>query len=68
MAAAPPLDHDSPADSEDGDEHDLIEEHHHIEDDHHSWLGGMTAFKFLAAGGLAGAGQPLHVSRHHSFR
>ncbi len=61
MTAAPPLDHDlSPTDSEDDDDHDLIEEHH---DEHHGWLGGMTALKFLAAGGVAGAGQPPHVSQ-----
>ena len=69
MTAALPLDHDlSPTDLDDDDDHDLIEEHHHVEDDHHSWLGGMTALKFLAAGGAAGAGQPLHASRHHSSR
>lgn len=57
MTTATPLDHDiSPTDSEDDEhEHDLIEEHHQIEEDHHGWLGGMTALKFLAAGGAAGA-------------
>jgi hypothetical protein len=70
MTTATPLDHDiSPTDSEDDEhEHDLIEEHHQIEEDHHGWLGGMTALKFLAAGGAAGAGQPPHASRHHSSR
>ena len=58
MAAAPPLDYDSFSTDEDDHDHDLIEEHHHVEDDHHSWLGGTTALKFLAAGGMAGAGQP----------
>lgn len=68
MTTAPPLDHDlSPTDSED-DDHDLIEEHHHIEDDHHGWLGGMTALKFLAAGGVAGAGQLPHASHHYLSR
>ncbi|KAH9006979.1 mitochondrial carrier [Lactarius hatsudake] len=53
MTAAPSLDHDlSPTESEHDDDHDLIEEHH---DEHHGWLGGMTALKFLAAGGVAGA-------------
>ncbi len=44
---------------DDGDENDdeLLQEHHHIEDEHHNWLGGTTALKFLAAGGVAGAGQ-----------
>ena len=68
MTTAPPLDPDlSPTDSEDDHDHDhdLIEEHHHIEDDHHGWLGGMTALKYLAAGGVAGAGQPPHASRHY---
>lgn len=66
MTTAPPLDLDlSPTDSEDDHDHDLIEEHHHIEDDHHGWLGGMTALKYLAAGGVAGAGQPPHASRHY---
>ena len=69
MKAAPPLDHDlSPTDSEEDDhdhDHDLIEEHHHAEDDHHGWLGGMTALKYLAAGGVAGAGQPPLLSRRH---
>ena len=66
MTTPPPLDPDlSPTDSEDDHDHDLIEEHHHIEDDHHGWLGGMTALKYLAAGGVAGAGQPPHASRHY---
>ncbi|KAI9448192.1 mitochondrial carrier [Lactarius indigo] len=53
MTAAPLLDHDlSPTESEHDDDHDLIEEHH---EEHHGWLGGMTALKFLAAGGVAGA-------------
>lgn len=69
VTTASPLDHNlSPTDSEDDHGHDLIEEHHHIEDDHHAWLGGMTALKYLAAGGAAGAGQPPHASRHHSSR
>jgi hypothetical protein len=44
---------------DDDDDELLLEEHHHIEDDHHSWLGGTTALKFLAAGGVAGAGQNI---------
>ncbi|KAI0254397.1 mitochondrial carrier [Lactifluus subvellereus] len=56
----PLMDHDlRPSDVEDVDEDEdddlLLEEHHHIEDDHHGWLGGATALKFLAAGGVAGA-------------
>lgn len=61
------MDHDprpSDAGDVDDDEDDdlLLEEHHHIEDDHHSWLGGATALKYLAAGGVAGTGQTLHAS------
>ena len=56
-------------DADDDDDDDLLPEHHHMEDEHHNWLGGTTALKFLAAGGVAGAGQrfpctcsPQHVS------
>lgn len=67
MTAPLPLDHDlSPTDSENDHDHDPVEEHHHIEDDHHGWLGGTMALKYLAAGGVAGAGQPPHASRRHS--
>ena len=44
-------------DDDDDDDDGLLQEHHNIEDDHHSWLGGTMALKFLAAGGVAGAGQ-----------
>ena len=64
--------HDTtPNDADDGDDDDddLLQEHHHMEDEHHGWLGGATALKFLAAGGVAGAGQlflctysPQHIS------
>jgi len=54
---------------DDDDDDDLLPEHHHMEDEHHNWLGGTTALKFLAAGGVAGAGQrflctysPQHIS------
>jgi hypothetical protein len=54
-------------DGDDDTDDDLLQEHHHME--HHNWLGGTTALKFLAAGGVAGAGQrflctysPQHVS------
>ena len=53
------------ADSDDdGDDHedDLLHEHHHIGEEHHNWLGGATALKFLAAGGVAGAGQRSHYT------
>lgn len=57
------------ADDDDDDDDGLLQEHHHVEDEHHNWLGGTTALKFLAAGGVAGAGQrflctypPQHVS------
>jgi solute carrier family 25 phosphate transporter 23/24/25/41 len=58
----PPRDHNTTPNAadgdDDGDDNDdsLLQEHHHMED-HHSWLGGTTALKFLAAGGVAGAGQ-----------
>jgi solute carrier family 25 phosphate transporter 23/24/25/41 len=48
----------------------LLQEHHHVEDEHHNWLGGTTALKFLAAGGVAGAGQRLfctHPLQHVSL-
>jgi len=47
----------TPNDAESGDDNDdeLFREDHHS--DHHNWLGGTTALKFLAAGGVAGAGQ-----------
>ena len=52
---------------DDDDDDDLLREHHHMEDEHHSWLGGATALKFLAAGGVAGAGQRVFCtySRQH---
>jgi solute carrier family 25 (mitochondrial phosphate transporter), member 23/24/25/41 len=62
----PPIEHViRPSDTEDVDDNEdndlLLEGHHHIEDDHHGWLGGTTALKYLAAGGVAGAGQTLHA-------
>jgi hypothetical protein len=72
LPPAPSMHHDTtPNDADDGDDadDDLLQEHHHMEDEHHNWLGGATALKFLAAGGVAGAGQrflctfpPQHVS------
>ncbi|KAH9966105.1 mitochondrial carrier [Russula dissimulans] len=51
----PAMDHDT-ASSDDEDADGLHHGHQdHVEDDHHSWLGGTTALKFLAAGGVAGA-------------
>lgn len=51
-------------DVDDDDDDGLLQEHHHIEDVHHYWFGGTTALKFLAAGGVAGAGQrPFCASR-----
>lgn len=50
--------HSENDDADDDDDDDgLLQEHHHIEGDHHYWFGGSTALKFLAAGGVAGAGQ-----------
>jgi solute carrier family 25 (mitochondrial phosphate transporter), member 23/24/25/41 len=46
----PPVDHDTI----DDDVNDFGEDDD--EEDHHHWLGGVTALKFLLAGGLAGAG------------
>ncbi|TFK91496.1 mitochondrial carrier [Polyporus arcularius HHB13444] len=46
-----PVDHDSPYEDEDDDDH--LEDYD--EEPHHSWLGGSTAVKFLLAGGIAGA-------------
>src|SRR5579863_1453986 len=62
LQQVPPMDHGIPSGSEnddvdDDDDDGLLQEHHDIEDDHHSWLGGSMALKFLAAGGVAGAGQ-----------
>jgi solute carrier family 25 phosphate transporter 23/24/25/41 len=62
LKATPSMDHDRmPSDSEhddaDDNDHDDLLHEHHLEDEHHNWLGGMTALKFLAAGGVAGAGQ-----------
>ena len=50
-AATLPIDHSYPDVGEDGDfeEYDVEE--------HHSWLEGHAAIKFLAAGGIAGAGE-----------
>ena len=50
-AATLPVDHSYPDVGEDGDfeEYDVEE--------HHSWLEGHAAMKFLAAGGIAGAGE-----------
>jgi len=45
-------------DADDDDDDDLLQEHH-IEHDHHY---GTIALKFLAAGGVAGAGQSFCVS------
>ena len=68
LQQVPSMDHDrTPSSSEnddvddndDDDDDGLLQEHHNIEDSRHSWLGGMTALKFLVAGGVAGAGQ-LH--------
>lgn len=62
LLPVPPREHDTTPNATDGDDDgddiddDLLQEHHHM-DDHHSWLGGTTALKFLAAGGVAGAGQ-----------
>lgn len=73
LPSVPSMHHDTiPNDADDGDDDDddddLLQEHHHM-DEHHNWLGGTTALKFLAAGGVAGAGQrffctysPQHVS------
>ncbi|KAF8505614.1 mitochondrial carrier [Russula emetica] len=44
-----------PATTATDDDDDLLQEHPHVEDEHHNWLGGTTALKFLAAGGVAGA-------------
>lgn len=44
-------------DANDDDDHGLLQEHHHIDEGHHYWFGGATALKYLAAGGVAGAGQ-----------
>lgn len=49
--------HSENDDADDDDDDGLLQEHHHIEGDHHYWFGGSTALKFLAAGGVAGAGQ-----------
>ena len=60
LPPVPSMHHDTtPNDADDGDDadDDLLHEHHHMEDEHHNWLGGATALKFLAAGGVAGAGQ-----------
>ncbi|KAH9999315.1 mitochondrial carrier [Russula vinacea] len=60
LLPVPPREHDTTPNATDGDDDgddnddDLLQEHHHM-DDHHSWLGGTTALKFLAAGGVAGA-------------
>ena len=72
LPPVPAMHHDTtPNDADDADDadDDLLQEHHHMEDEHHNWLGGTTALKFLAAGGVAGAGQtflcthpPQHVS------
>jgi len=50
-------------DADDDDDDDLLQEHH-IEHDHHYWFGGTTALKFLAAGGVAGAGQRHFCASH----
>ncbi|KAI0284382.1 mitochondrial carrier [Russula aff. rugulosa BPL654] len=58
LPPVPSMHHDTtPNDADDGDDadDDLLQEHHHMEDEHHNWLGGATALKFLAAGGVAGA-------------
>jgi solute carrier family 25 (mitochondrial phosphate transporter), member 23/24/25/41 len=47
-----PVDHLSPDVSED----DSFEEYD-VEEEHHNWLEGHSAIKFLAAGGIAGAGE-----------
>lgn len=39
------------------------EEEEFEEEDHHSWFEGSTAVKFLAAGGVAGAGEFQVFSR-----
>jgi hypothetical protein len=67
----PSMHHDTtPNDADDGDDDDddvdLLQEHHHMD----NWLGGTTALKFLAAGGVAGAGQRLfctHPLQHVSL-
>lgn len=62
LPSVPSMHHDTtPNDADDSDDadDDLLHEHHHMEDEHHNWLGGTTALKFLAAGGVAGAGQRL---------
>jgi hypothetical protein len=54
------MDHDTTLNDADGDDDgddiddSLLHEHHH------NWLGGTTALKFLAAGGVAGTGQRSH--------
>jgi solute carrier family 25 phosphate transporter 23/24/25/41 len=52
--AALPVDHLSLdlAEDDDFEEYDLEEE-----EEHHNWLEGHAAIKFLAAGGIAGAGE-----------
>lgn len=53
---------EEPLDLCEGDE----EEEEFDEEDHHSWFDGSTAAKFLAAGGVAGAGKP-QVSLDHQY-
>lgn len=56
LPPVPSMHHDTnDADNGDDDDDDLLQEHHHVEDEHQNWLGGTTALKFLAAGGVAGA-------------
>jgi hypothetical protein len=52
-----PIDSGNDDGDDDDDDDDGLLHVHHVEGDHHGWLGGETALKFLAAGGVAGAGQ-----------
>jgi solute carrier family 25 phosphate transporter 23/24/25/41 len=49
------VDHEGAWDEGEDDE-EWEHEDEHVEHEQHRWLGGTTALKFLAAGGVAGAG------------
>ena len=68
LQPVPSMHHDTtPNNTDDADDadDDLLQENHHV-DEHHNWLGGTTALKFLAAGGVAGAGERFFARIHHN--
>lgn len=55
-----PVDHSYPQRTEEEEQEEVGV---YEEEEHHSWFGGATAVKYLLAGGVAGAGEPVSYLR-----